>query len=73
MKVLDIIARIFVFVGGLNWGLIGFFDFNLVNAIFSNMSLEKIIYDLVGISAIYLLCRCKKICGKCSDHKSCSS
>lgn len=50
------IAVILVIIGGLNWGLIGFFKFDLVAAIFGNMSfLSRIIYDLVGLSALYML------------------
>ncbi|MBS3084883.1 DUF378 domain-containing protein [Candidatus Pacearchaeota archaeon] len=51
---LDIIALILVLVGGLNWGLVGAFNFNVVEAIFGSGSLvSMIIYILVGISAIY--------------------
>ena len=54
MKTLDVIAAILVVVGGLNWGLVGFFGFDLVAAIFGSMSsLSRIVYSLVGISAIY--------------------
>lgn len=42
-----------VIIGALNWGLIGMFGFNLVSAIFGDMTLlARIIYSLVGISAI---------------------
>ena len=42
-----------VVIGALNWGLIGFFDFNLVSLIFGDMTiLSRIIYSLVGISAV---------------------
>lgn len=64
-NVLDIIAFILVVVGGLNWGLIGAFGYNLVDAIFGAMSLiAKIIYILVGLAAIYLVLTCKK-CKTC--------
>lgn len=54
MKVIDTIALILVIVGALNWGLIGIFNFNLVDAIFGTMSaLSRIIYTLVGISGIW--------------------
>ncbi len=54
MKTLDVIAAILVIIGGLNWGLVGIFDFNLVGAIFGAMSaLSRIIYILVGLSALY--------------------
>ena len=49
------ISLLLVIIGGINWGLVGFFDYNLVDAIFGvNTTFSSIIYDLVGISAIYL-------------------
>lgn len=49
------IAFILVIVGALNWGLIGFFKWDLVAAIFGDMSTaSRVVYDLVGISAIYV-------------------
>jgi len=48
------IALILLIVGGLNWGLVGLFDFDLVAAIFGMMSaLSRVVYILVGLSAIY--------------------
>ncbi|WP_418222626.1 DUF378 domain-containing protein [Clostridium isatidis] len=56
MKVLDNIALILVIIGAINWGLIGFFDFNLVEAIFSTMpAISRVIYALVGITGLYCL------------------
>ena len=50
------IAVILVIIGGLNWGLIGFFNFNLVASIFGDMStLTRIIYALVGLAALYMV------------------
>jgi len=50
------VALILIIVGGLNWGLVGLFDFDLVAAIFGMMSaLSRIVYILVGLSAIYTL------------------
>lgn len=55
-KVLDCIALTITIIGAVNWGLIGFFDFNLVATIFGSMSwLSRIIYALVGISGLYLI------------------
>lgn len=55
---LDIIFFILLIIGGLNWGLIGLFDFNLVDAIFGVDSFtSNLIYIIVGISAIYVLFR----------------
>jgi uncharacterized membrane protein YuzA (DUF378 family) len=55
-KPLYVFCLVLVIIGGLNWGLIGFFGFDLVAAIFGSMSfLSKIIYDLVGLAALYLI------------------
>ena len=54
MKIIDTIALILVIIGAINWGLIGIFNFNLVEYIFGAMSLiSKIIYGLVGISGLW--------------------
>lgn len=53
MKALDGIALLLVIIGAINWGLIGFFGFNLVFAIFGNGLISSIIYGLVGISGLY--------------------
>lgn len=56
MRTLKIIAYILVIIGAINWGLIGFFGFDLVAAIFGEMTLlTRIVYDIVGISALILL------------------
>lgn len=50
------VALILLLIGGLNWGLVGIFNFNLVSAIFGDMSaISRIIYIVVGLSALYLL------------------
>lgn len=49
-----ILAIWLLIIGGINWGLIGFFNWNLVAAIFGDMTaLSRIIYALVGLAAIY--------------------
>ena len=54
MRALDIATLILVIVGGLNWGLVGLFDFDLVAALFGEMSpLSRIVYVLVGLSAVW--------------------
>lgn len=52
LKALNMIAMILVVVGGLNWGLVGAFDFNLVAAILGESMIANIVYILVGLSAI---------------------
>ncbi|MDP3964225.1 MAG: DUF378 domain-containing protein [bacterium] len=56
MNALDWIAMILVIIGGLNWGLWGAFEFNLVDAIFGEFTaLSRIVYVIVGLSALYVL------------------
>lgn len=56
MKALDTIALILVIVGAINWGLIGFFDFDLVAALLGTMSAaSRIVYSLVGIAGLYAI------------------
>lgn len=53
MVILQKVALVITIIGALNWGLIGFFDFNLVETLFESVEvIEKIIYILVGISGI---------------------
>jgi hypothetical protein len=60
MKRLNALAAILTIVGGLNWGLVGLFKFDLVAAIFGGMHFgevnlaSRIVYVLVGLSAAYL-------------------
>lgn len=54
MKVIDIIALILIIIGAINWGLIGIFNFNLVETIFGGFSIiSRIIYILVGIAGLW--------------------
>lgn len=56
MRGLDVIALILVVIGAINWGLIGFFDFNLVSALFGSMTtFSRVIYSLVGIAGLYAI------------------
>jgi len=51
---LDWIALILIIIGGLNWGLVGIFKWNLVDAIFGIGSVvSAIVYILVGVAALY--------------------
>ncbi|HWQ44299.1 MAG TPA: DUF378 domain-containing protein [Methanosarcina barkeri] len=53
---IDWLALVLVIVGGLNWGLVGLFGFDLVAAIFGDMStLSRIVYSLVGLAAVYMI------------------
>jgi uncharacterized membrane protein YuzA (DUF378 family) len=56
MKTLDVIVGALLIIGGLNWGLVGFFQFDLVAAIFGEMSLlTRVVYAVVGVCALYEL------------------
>jgi uncharacterized protein len=69
MKKLDTLALVLTIVGGLNWGLVGLFRFDLVAAIFGGMEFgetnlaSRIIYVAVGLSAVYLLSRIRALLG----------
>jgi len=55
MKTFDVIAAVLLVVGGLNWGLWGAFEFDLVATLFggSTAVLAKLVYCLVGLAALY--------------------
>jgi uncharacterized membrane protein YuzA (DUF378 family) len=56
MRILNIVTLILLIVGGLNWGLVGVANFDLVAAIFgAGSAVARIVYSLVGISAIWQL------------------
>lgn len=54
MKKIDVVAAVLLVIGGLNWGLIGAAQFDLVAALFGELSpLSRVVYLLVGVSALY--------------------
>jgi len=56
MTALNKITLLLLIVGGLNWGLVGLLQFDLVAALFGEMSLlSRIVYSLVGLSALWQL------------------
>ena len=62
MNVVDWIAMALLIVGGINWGLVGAFDLDLVAAIFGDMSgLSRLVYVLVGLSALWCLYTAAKL------------
>lgn len=54
MKWLHYVSYTLLWVGGLNWGLIGLFNFNLVESLGFPGSLVNLVYILVGVSAVYI-------------------
>ena len=56
MGAMDWIAMLLLIVGGVNWGLVGMFNFDLVATLFGEMSaLSRIVYVVVGLSALYAI------------------
>ena len=54
MRAINTITLVLLIVGGLNWGLVGLADFDLVAALFGEMSaISRIVYVLVGLSALW--------------------
>jgi uncharacterized membrane protein YuzA (DUF378 family) len=54
LSTVDWIATVLMIIGGLNWGLVGLFNFNLIDTLFGEMSpLSRVIYVIVGLSALY--------------------
>lgn len=56
LSTLDVITLVLLIIGGLNWGLWGVFQYDLVAAIFGGSTeiLSRIVYTLVGLAAIYI-------------------
>ena len=57
MITLKKLILILLIIGGINWGLVGFFNYNLVSAIFGGnlVIISRIIYAVVGLSALYAI------------------
>ncbi|MBI5045315.1 MAG: DUF378 domain-containing protein [Candidatus Levybacteria bacterium] len=70
MKTVHMVAFLLLVIGGVNWGLVGLFNFNLVTTLFGSMpALEMFVYVLVGASAVYLLVTHKGDCKVCGGKK----
>ena len=72
-KWLDYTTLTLVIVGAVNWGLVGFFKFDLVAYLFGSLSLlSRIIYALVGLSGLYVLSMYGRIscCGRSKQNKT---
>ena len=56
MKTIDTIALALIIIGAINWGLIGLFNFNLVDTLFGvGSALSRIVYTLVGIPGLWTI------------------
>ena len=62
MRTLDVVVAILLVVGGLNWGLVGLFNFDLVETLFASIpAVQQAVYVLVGLSAVYQIIGLKGI------------
>lgn len=82
MLIVNVIALILVIIGALNWGLVGFFNYNFVSVIFGGMpggdytGLERVVYAIVGLAGIWALSFLGRLGALCSDKckdSSCGS
>ena len=74
MKLLNFLALLLIIAGALNWGLWGFFQFDVVAWLaHGNTSwTSRLIYAIVGLAGVWslgFLGKCKCICGSCEHHK----
>jgi uncharacterized membrane protein YuzA (DUF378 family) len=67
MKLLHQFSLWLAWAGGLNWGLVGLFNYNLVESLLGDMA--QLVYILVGVSTVYLLLTHKTYCEYCSGKK----
>ncbi len=68
MKYLRFVVMLLIVIGALNWGLVGFFKYNLVSDIFGmDSALTRLIYSLVGIAGLLALTFLCKSCGCCGS------
>ena len=68
MSVVNVIALILVLIGALNWGLVAFFQYNVVEAILGQTMATTIVYAIIGIAGVWglsFLGKCKALCGCC--------
>ncbi len=66
-KALHMVAFILAMVGAVNWGLVGLFGFNLVTTLVGSWpTVERVVYILVGVSAVWIFITHKADCKICS-------
>jgi uncharacterized membrane protein YuzA (DUF378 family) len=69
MNALDWVAMVLMIVGGLNWGLVGLFNYDLVAAVFGTQSpFARVVYVLVGLAALYSIYTSTKMAGQQAAH-----
>ncbi len=70
-RLINILAYILVIIGALNWGLWGFFQFDVVAWLFGGNTawLSRLIYAIIGLSGLW----CLGSCGRCCKALACKS
>jgi hypothetical protein len=68
MNGLDKLSYLLVVIGGLNWGLVGFFNYNLVEKLVST-NVANIVYDIVGLAALYMFVKMVMMMGNMKPAK----
>jgi uncharacterized membrane protein YuzA (DUF378 family) len=53
MKNIETLATLLILIGGLNWGLVGAFNYNLITSLLGDGNVTKVVYGLVGVCALY--------------------
>lgn len=74
MKVLNYISLILIVIGAINWGLVGFFNFNLITYLFANEMAQRVIYAVVGLAGLWSLsffAKAHHLCHCCSECSCC--
>jgi uncharacterized membrane protein YuzA (DUF378 family) len=72
MKLVRFLAMLLMVIGAINWGLVGFFHYDLVERLLGAGMLARVVYGLVGLAGLYgigMLCRCTG--GGCSCGPNC--
>lgn len=70
MNVVDWAATVLMIIGGINWGLVGVFDYNLVSAMFGEQTaLSRFVYALVGLAALYGVYTASKMASRPAVHR----
>ncbi len=69
MKKLNLLALLLLILGGINWGFVGVVDFNIIDYVFGKIWIDKVLYFLMGISAVYVAISWKGFAAKLHNKK----
>ncbi len=68
MNLLDKVATLLLIIGGFNWGLVGWLDYNLVDSLFGVGSvISRVVYAIVGMAALYCIYTMARILGSSTN------